>query len=92
MKRKENTYFFLLPEVDSDAIYRHHDVDFLLLDVLHLELVLRNRKDDQINTLRFSSNSGSEGVDHRPCRQFVPTKSFDFYRKMNTLAASEVSD
>lgn len=55
-KQKTNTYFFLLSKVDSYAIYGHHDVDFLLLDVFHLELVLRKGKDDQINTHRFNSH------------------------------------
>lgn len=61
-EEKKDTYFFLLPEVDSDAIYRHHDVDFFLLDVFHLELVLPNRKDDRINTLSCSEGAAPISV------------------------------
>lgn len=102
-EQKKDTYFFLLPEVDSDAIYRHHDVDFFLLDVFHLELVLPNRKDDQINTLSCCEGAAPISVGGfrspechivklEPCRQAVLTKSLDFYRKPhNTFAASKVS-
>lgn len=63
--KKRITHFLLLPQVDSDAVDRHHDVDFLLLDVFYLELVLQKKNknsESQINTLRFNSVSCSEGA------------------------------
>ena len=37
---KKVTHFFLFPQGDSHAVHRHHNVDFFLLDVFHLELIL----------------------------------------------------
>lgn len=35
------TYFFLFPQSHFHAFHRDHDVDLLLFDVLHLELILQ---------------------------------------------------
>lgn len=52
VQMKNVTYFFLFPQVDFHAIDRHHDVDFFLLDVFHLELILqREDKQGRINIL-----------------------------------------
>lgn len=46
------THFFLLPQVDFHTVHRNHNVDFLLLDVFHLEFILQreNKQHGFINT------------------------------------------
>ena len=53
---KRVTHFFLFPQGDFDAVYRHHDVDLFLLDVFHLELILQ-REDRQTETYSYLEGS-----------------------------------
>lgn len=52
--KKKFTHFLLFPQGDFHAIYRHHDVDFFLLDVFHLELILQ--REDRQSDINFLEN------------------------------------